>query len=90
MIYALSLLLAGIVLKAGYDVTQHTSNDHLQHHAGLVVINELMRRDPSLRDVLNAVMGTVPETPVEMITPPLQETIEPTVEDPPAAEPGQP
>lgn len=74
VIYALGLVLAGTALKVGYDVTQHSRNDHLQHHLVLLVINELIRRDPTLRAPIDALIGQPTDA----------------IQDPPAETPDQP
>lgn len=76
---AIGLLLTGIVLGQGWAALRHGGNDHLQHHVMIVVINELIRRDPSLAAVVDAALG-VPEA----VTTPVVEEV-----DPPA-EPAQP
>ncbi len=57
LLVALGLVVSGVVLKTGYDVTRHSRNDHVQHHLMLIVMNEQIRRDPSLRAALEAVIG---------------------------------
>jgi len=67
-------VLVGIVGKVGYDVTRHSTNDHLQHHLVLLVINEQLRRDPTLRAPIDALIGQPTDA----------------IQDPPAETPDQP
>ncbi len=77
LLVALGLVVSGVALKTGYDVVRHSGNDHVQHHLMLIVMNELLQRDPSLRTVLETVIG-----PPEAVLP----TSEPDP-DPPADPP---
>jgi nucleoside-diphosphate-sugar epimerase len=54
----IGMLLLGGLGKAGYDVSRHLAQDHLQHHFLIVVTNELIRRDPSLATLVNALLDT--------------------------------
>ena len=58
LLAALALVASGIAVKTGYDVVHERRNDHVQHHYMLIVINELLQRDPSLRTVLETVIGS--------------------------------
>jgi hypothetical protein len=79
-VVAVGLVLFGLVLGLGYSVVRHAGSDHLNHHVMIVVINELIRRDPSLAAVVDAALG-VPDT---VTAPPVEEA------EPPADEPDSP
>jgi len=60
VIAALLLVLAGTILSLAYQYALHIRTDHVQHHALILVINELIRRDPSLQQVLVPIMSAEP------------------------------
>jgi hypothetical protein len=54
---ALGLVLVGILLGQGWAVRTHAANDHVQHHMVILVMNELIRRDPTLAAFVTAALG---------------------------------
>jgi len=78
---AVVLVLGGIAGGQLWAARAHADNDHIQHHVLIMVMNELIRRDPSLAAFVDAALGA-PDT----VTAPVVED----PETPPAAEPVQP
>ncbi len=80
-IVAVALVTSGFVIGQLWAAKSHVDADHVQHHLVILVINELIRRDPSLAAFVDAALGA-PET-----------VTAPVVEDPetlPADEPVSP
>ena len=78
---AVTLVLSGVVIGQLWAAKSHVDTDHVQHHMVILVMNELIRRDPSLAAFVDAALGA-PET-----------VTAPVVEDPetlPAETPGSP
>lgn len=80
---AVGLVLIGILVGQGWATKRHLDNDHVQHHMLIIVMNELIRRDPSLAAFVDAALG-VPET---VTTPVVEDVLPEVVEE---TEPGQP
>ncbi len=78
---AVALVVSGIVIGQLWALRGHANTDHIQHHVVILVMNELIRRDPSLAAFVDAALGA-PDT-----------VTAPVVEDPetrPADEPVSP
>lgn len=71
---AVALVVSGIVIGQLWALRAHADNDHIQHHVVILVINELIRRDPSLAAFVDAALGAP-----DILTAPV-------VEEPPPAE----
>ena len=82
-VVAVVLVLSGIVIGQLWAVRAHVNNDHIQHHMVILVMNELIRRDPSLAAFVDAALGA-PDT----VTAPAVETDLPELVD--EATPEQP
>ncbi len=76
---AVGLLVLGFLVGQAWAAKTHLDNDHVQHHMLIIVMNELIRRDPSLAAFVDAALG-VPET---VTTPVVEDLPEPVEETPP-------
>ena len=80
-VVAVVLVLSGIVIGQLWAVRAHVNTDHVQHHMVILVVNELIRRDPSLAAFVDAALGAP-----EMVTAPAVETDLPEPGDAPVPE----
>lgn len=52
LLLLVAVFLGGIGTKTAWDTSRHTLADHTQHHALILLMNELIRRDPTLLSVV--------------------------------------
>ena len=77
------MVLSGIVLGQGWAVRTHVNNDHVQHHVMILVVNELIRRDPSLAAFVDAALGAPESVTAPVVEDDLPETVEETAPEQP-------
>ncbi len=73
---AVALVLSGIGIGQFWAARAHVDNDHVQHHMVILVVNELIRRDPSLAAFVDAALGAP-----ESVTAPVVENLPEQVEE---------